>query len=57
MLEDVDLFCHLRCDKPACVLGPVRKTLLIRRYIVTDKALCGTERTTRTGNVNITPIT
>jgi hypothetical protein len=38
MLEAVDLFCHLRCGKPAYVLGPVRKTVLIRRSIVTDKA-------------------
>jgi hypothetical protein len=37
MLEAVDLFCHLSCDKPACVLGPVGKTVLIRRCIVTDK--------------------
>jgi len=27
MLEAVDLFCHLRCDKPAYVLGPLRKTV------------------------------
>ena len=40
MLEAADLFCLLRCDKPAdvLVLGPVRKTVLTRRCIVTDKA-------------------
>jgi hypothetical protein len=38
MLEAVDLFCRLRCDKPAYVLGPVRKAVLICRFIVTDKA-------------------
>jgi len=57
MLEAVDLFFHLKCDKPAYVLLPVRKTVLIRRCVVTDKAYFGTERTSLTGNVNITPIT